>query len=121
MARSLRSAQKEFLRGVLVARHPPGLGAAERTVLRSAYVQEQIQIIATAIGRPAATAPAIVKVNAISRFSSGRALSNDMLLLHHMGQIEPPTPGPKRCRFQHRVHEFPEGVCDRARTWLTTG
>jgi hypothetical protein len=43
-------------------------------------VQEQTQIIATAIGKPAAKAPKIVKVNAESRFASGRTLSNDMSL-----------------------------------------
>jgi hypothetical protein len=41
-------------------------------------VQEQTQIIASAIGRPAAKAPAIVKVNATSRFASGRNWSTDM-------------------------------------------
>jgi L-alanine-DL-glutamate epimerase-like enolase superfamily enzyme len=42
--------------------------------------QEQIQTIATAIGRPAARAPAIVNVNAANRFASGRSWSIDMLL-----------------------------------------
>jgi hypothetical protein len=43
-------------------------------------VQEQTQIIATAIGKPAAKAPTIVKVNAESRFASGRTLPIDMSL-----------------------------------------
>jgi hypothetical protein len=43
-------------------------------------VQEQIQIIATAIGKPAVKAPTTVKVNAESRFASGRTLSIDMSL-----------------------------------------
>ena len=43
-------------------------------------VQEQIQIIATAIGKPAAKALTIVKVNAKSGFTSGRTLSTDMSL-----------------------------------------
>ena len=42
--------------------------------------QEQTQTIATAIGKPAAKAPKIVKVKAESRFASGRTLSNDMSL-----------------------------------------
>jgi hypothetical protein len=42
--------------------------------------QEQTQTIATAIGKPAAKAPKIVKVNAESRFASGRSLSIDMSL-----------------------------------------
>jgi hypothetical protein len=53
-----------------------------RTELRSAYVQEQIQIITIAIGKPTAIVPAIVRVNAKSGFSSGRAC-NDMSLTHH--------------------------------------
>ena len=43
-------------------------------------VQEQTQIIATAIGKPATRAPAMVNVNAESRFISGRTLSIDMSL-----------------------------------------
>jgi hypothetical protein len=43
-------------------------------------VQEQTQIIAIAIGKPAAKAPIIVKVNAESRFASGRTLPIDMSL-----------------------------------------
>jgi hypothetical protein len=42
--------------------------------------QEQIQTIATAIGKPAAKAPAIVNVNAANRFASGRSWSIDMSL-----------------------------------------
>jgi hypothetical protein len=45
-----------------------------------AMVQEQTQIIATAIGKPTAKAPTIVRVNAESRFGSGRTLSIDMSL-----------------------------------------
>ncbi len=48
--------------------------------MRSVYVQEQTQIIATAIGRPAAKAPRIIKVNAKSGFGSERTLSIDMSL-----------------------------------------
>jgi hypothetical protein len=43
-------------------------------------VQEQIQTITTAIGKPAAKAPAIVNVNAANRFASGRSSSIDMSL-----------------------------------------
>ena len=42
--------------------------------------QEQIQIIATAIGRPMMKAPAMAKVNANSGFASGRTLPDDMSL-----------------------------------------
>ncbi len=45
-----------------------------------AMVQEQTQIIATAIGKPTAKAPTTVKVNAESRFGSARTLSIDMSL-----------------------------------------
>ncbi len=37
-------------------------------------------MIATAIGKPAAKAPTIIKVNAKSGFASGRTLSTDMSL-----------------------------------------
>jgi hypothetical protein len=37
-------------------------------------------MIASAIGKPAAKAPTIIKVNAESKFTSGRTLSSDMLL-----------------------------------------
>jgi hypothetical protein len=43
-------------------------------------LQEQIQTIATAIGKPAAKAPMIVKVNAASRFGAGRSSSTDISL-----------------------------------------
>jgi hypothetical protein len=42
--------------------------------------QEQTQIIASAIGKAATKATVIVKVNAVSKFSSGRTLSTAMLL-----------------------------------------
>ena len=48
----------------------------------SPYLQEQTQIIATAIGRPAAKAPTIIKENATRGFASGRTLSTDMSLHH---------------------------------------
>jgi hypothetical protein len=50
-------------------------------------VQEQTQIIATAIGKPAAKAPTIITVNAESRFASGRSLSTDISLAPPRGQI----------------------------------
>jgi hypothetical protein len=49
--------------------------------MRSASVQEQTQIIATAIGKPAANALTIIKVNAKSGFASGRTLSTNMSLI----------------------------------------
>jgi hypothetical protein len=42
-------------------------------------------MIVSASGKPMARAPAIVKLNAVSRFTSGRNLSTDMLFS--------PTPG----------------------------
>jgi hypothetical protein len=45
--------------------------------------QEQTQIIATAIGKPAAKAPTIVKAKAESRLASGCSLSTDMSLTPH--------------------------------------
>jgi hypothetical protein len=56
-------------------------------------VQEQTQIIASAIGKPAAKAPIIVTVNAKTRFASGRTLSNDMSLTPPRGSIEKPPQG----------------------------
>ena len=41
-------------------------------------VQEQIQIIATAIGKPAAKAPTIINVNSESKFVPGRASPTNM-------------------------------------------
>jgi hypothetical protein len=42
--------------------------------------QEQIQIMTSAIGKAATKATTIVEVNALSKFSSWRTLSTDMLL-----------------------------------------
>jgi hypothetical protein len=54
--------------------------------------QEQIQIIATAIGKPMVKAPATTKVKAKIGFASGRTLSADMSLAPSRGPIEkPPT------------------------------
>jgi hypothetical protein len=41
-------------------------------------VQEQTQIIATAIGRPTTKAPTIISVNSESKFIPGRAFSTNM-------------------------------------------
>ena len=43
-------------------------------------------MIATAIGKPMANAPPIAKVNAESRFTSGRKLSTGMLLTPPIGK-----------------------------------
>jgi hypothetical protein len=45
---------------------------------RSPNAQEQTQMIASAIGKPAAKAPTIIKVNAESRFTSVRGLPVDI-------------------------------------------
>jgi hypothetical protein len=60
------------------------------------HFQEQIQTIATAIGKPAMKAPTIIKVNAKSGFASGRTLSTDMSLAPSRGSIEKPPPGRMR-------------------------
>src|SRR6202022_874191 len=65
--------------------------------------QEQTQIIASAVGKPAAKAPTIAKVNAKSRCASGRTLSTDMLLAPRR-KIKKPPPGRMRCRFSARAH-----------------
>jgi hypothetical protein len=62
-------------------------------------VQEQIQIIATAIGRPAAKALTIVKVNAKSGFTSGRKLWTDIGFLHYARINRKVAPERMRCRF----------------------
>ena len=67
----------------LQLRDKPPVMSAGRKVENQA--QEQTQTIATAIGKPAAKAPKIVKVNAESRFASGRTLSNDMSLTPSRG------------------------------------
>ena len=53
--------------------------------------QEQIRMIATAIGKPMANAPPIAKVNAESRFAAGRRLSTDMLLTPPIGKSKSRT------------------------------
>jgi hypothetical protein len=47
-----------------------------RDEVRGSY--EQTQIIAIAMGKPMMKAPAMAKVNAKSRFASGRTLPDDM-------------------------------------------
>jgi hypothetical protein len=59
-------------------------------VARGKQLQEQIQIIATAIGKPVAKAPTIVNVNAAKRFASGRSWSTDMSLAPPRGSVEKP-------------------------------
>jgi hypothetical protein len=68
----------------------------KRNAVRSALFQEQIQIIATAIGKPAVTAPTITRVKAKSGFASGPTLSTDMSLAPSRGSIEKPPPGQVR-------------------------
>jgi hypothetical protein len=43
-------------------------------------VQEQTQIIATAIGRPMTKAPTIINVNSESKFVPSRGFSTNMLI-----------------------------------------
>lgn len=51
--------------------------------------QEQIQIIASAIGKPKTKAPAIAKLNSVTKFASGRDLSTDMLSSPTRGKQQP--------------------------------
>ncbi len=51
-----------------------------RSYCRGDKSQEQIQIITSAIGKAATKATTIVEVNALSKFSSWRTLSTDILL-----------------------------------------
>jgi hypothetical protein len=51
-----------------------------RSLLPSRQSQEQIQIMTSAIGKAATKATTIVEVNALSKFSSWRTLSTDILL-----------------------------------------
>jgi hypothetical protein len=60
------------------------------------HSQEQTQMIASAMGKPAVKAPTIIKVNAKSGFASGRTLSTDMSLAPSRGRIETPPPGRMR-------------------------
>jgi hypothetical protein len=49
-------------------------------------------MIATAIGKPMANAPTIAKLNAESKFTSGRTLSTDMLLTPPNRKAKRPSP-----------------------------
>ena len=75
-------------------------------------------MIARAIGKPVAKAPTIIKVNAESKFTSGRRLSTDMLLA-------PPRGKPKGRHRDEAVSASssrtlcPEGTIHGARRWLT--
>jgi hypothetical protein len=63
--------------------------------------------------------PAIVKVNAKSKFASGRTLSTDMSLTPLLGEIEIPTTGTNALTVPQLARESPEGKCNGARRWLT--
>ena len=80
-------------------RPPVNAGAAVYVSKSRNQVQEQIQIIATAIGKPAAKALTIVKVNAKSGFTSGRKLCTDIRLLHYARINRKVASGRMRCRF----------------------
>jgi hypothetical protein len=67
-------------RGV-VHRQLPTSGSAVPAQPTRRESQEQIQIIAIAIGKPRTKAPATAKVNSVSKFTSGRNRSTDMLFL----------------------------------------
>jgi len=81
-------------------------------------VQEQTQIIATAIGKPIAKAPTIVKVNAESRFGSGRTLSIDMPLTPHADKSKRAATATDAVTTRIHVQKV---RFDAARTWLTKG
>jgi hypothetical protein len=61
-------------------------------------------MIATAIGNPMANAPPIAKVNAESRFPSGRRLSTDMLLAPLIRKPKKPSPGRSSNGVLARAH-----------------
>ena len=63
-------------------------------------------MIATAIGNPMANAPPIAKVNAESRFTSGRRLSSDMLLTPPIGKSKA-VAGTKQSRLSGSRTVFP--------------
>jgi hypothetical protein len=88
-------------------------------------VQEQTQIIASAMGRAAPKAPTIISVNAESRFSSHCILRSNMPLLHRarrpmMNDQKKQLPGESRDNF--RLQEL---ACTRKheaeRIWLRNG
>ena len=76
-------------------------------------------MIATAIGKPMANAPIIAKLNAESKFTSGRTLSTDMLLTPPIGKPEKPSPGRSGDGFLARAHCVQKPRTNGARTWLT--
>src|ERR1019366_3128195 len=76
-------------RSVRKLRHT--LLAAQREARKSGS-QEQTQIIASAIGKPAAKAPTIVKVNAESKFISRRNCSTDMAACSTPRKVKKPSP-----------------------------
>jgi hypothetical protein len=92
------------------------MAAALRRVRHQSGRQEQTQIIASAIGKPAAKAPTIIKVNAESKFTSGRTLSSDMLL-SPCGKK--PPPGRSGGGFYSRAHVSKKVQSKGAREWLT--
>jgi hypothetical protein len=75
--------------------------------------QEQIQIIATAIGKPMPKAAAIVDVNAKSKSCSGcTLLSSGMALLHQSGsQSRQPDEAVTVFRFAHTVQKPRAKAC----------
>jgi hypothetical protein len=67
-----------------------GPSASARFVF-SEIPQEQTQIIASAIGNARAKAPAIARVNSVSKFGSWGNLSTDMLISPTRGKQEAVT------------------------------
>jgi hypothetical protein len=80
--------------------------------------QEQIQIIATAIGKPMMKASATTRVKAKIGFALGRTLSADMSLAPSRGPIEKPPTVEDGDGFQ--LFSRKSGS-DAARIWLTEG
>jgi hypothetical protein len=79
--------------------------------------QEQIQIIATAIGKPVMKAPAMAKVSANSGFASGRTLPGDIaysIASRSRYRDEAVTASSSRKRI-------PTARSDAPRIWLTEG
>jgi hypothetical protein len=83
--------------------------------------QEHTQMIASAIGRPAAKAPAIINANAENKLSSelslGRILLSDKGWLHREKAKRPPQG--QGDDGVYNAHTCPEGPVKDGQKWLT--
>jgi hypothetical protein len=86
-------------------RNRPSEGLGGQASRVSVAVQRTTKMIAIASGKPMASAPAIVKLNAASRFTSGRNLSTDMLFSPKQ-ETRQPSPGQKGVTDSPPAHLF---------------